>query len=572
MAGGKETPRQKMIGMMYLVLTALLAMNISKDVLQAFLQINSGLGRTANVLQDKAGRTLASFETAPEQDKAAPFKAKALEVNQMADQMADYIELLKARVIACSMKGDPTGESYEEFLNSDKKTCIDLLSPEGKEKVNKLDENQNNTTLLIGSEPQAPISTPWSATELRTKLSEFRDALKSLEVTNVSGKVIKPSGEIITALDSAFVFNDSYDDHLELMVKWETANFYHTPLAAVIASLSKIKTDVLNAKASMMSFLAGAINATDMKFSDITVAAVPLSSYVLKGDEFVAEVYLAAYNKNSSVKIYPGGEYDGPMPTETTPGSGASGEGIVSGPDGKCIFKVNTGGLPLGEHGFKGQIAYDANGETKFLNYFIPPITVGEPGLVVSPTQMNLFYRGLPNPVEISVPGVDPRQLNVSMSGGTISGPGADGTYNVQPGDGKEAVINVTANINGKQTSMPPKKFRIKPIPNPTPMFQGKKPSDTTISLAEVQGAQGVRADMENFEFPVTATVTKFVVSATVNGTPKDIPVPGNILNSEAKAVLGKLKRGEKFYIEQIDCKLPDGRTVRLPAITLKIS
>ncbi|MFM7106969.1 MAG: hypothetical protein ACKOW8_15785, partial [Flavobacteriales bacterium] len=218
-----------------------------------------------NVLQEKAGRTLASFETAPEQDKAAPFKVKAVEVNQRADEMVDYIELLKARVIACSMKGDPIGESYEEFLNADKKTCIDLLSPEGKEKVGgKLDENQNNTTLLIGSEPQAPISTPWSATELRTKLSEFRDALKSIEVTNVSGKVIKPSGEIITALDSAFVFNDFYDDHLELTVKWETANFFHTPLAAVIATLSKIKTDVLNAKTSVMSFLAASINATDM--------------------------------------------------------------------------------------------------------------------------------------------------------------------------------------------------------------------------------------------------------------------------------------------------------------------
>ena len=560
-----------MIGMMYLVLTALLAMNISKDVLQAFLQINSGLGRTATVLQEKASRTLASFETAPEQDKAAPFKAKAVEVNQLADQMADYIELLKARVIACSMKGDPTGESYAEFLNSDQKTCIDLLSPEGKLKVNKLDENQNNTTLLIGSEPQAPISTPWSATELRTKLSEFRDALKNLEVTNVSGKVIKPNAEIVTALDSAFVFNDSYDDHLELNVKWETANFYHTPLAAVIASLSKIKTDVLNAKSSVMSFLAASINATDMKFSDITVAAVPLSSYVLKGDEFVAEVYLAAYNKNSSVKIYPGGEYDGPRPTETTPGTGASGDGIVSGPDGKCIFKVNTGGLPLGEHGFKGQIAYDANGETKFLNYFIPPITIGEPGLVVSPTQMNLFYRGLDNPVEISVPGVDPRQLSVSMTGGSISGPGADGTYIVKPGEGKEAIINVTANINGKQTSMPPKKFRIKKIPNPVPMFQGKKPSDNTISMGEVSAAQGVRADMENFEFPVSATVTKFVVSVTLNGIAKDLPVNGNILSSEAKAALGKLKKGEKFYIEQIDCKMPDGTSVRLPPISLKI-
>lgn len=560
-----------MIGMMYLVLTALLAMNISKDVLQAFLQINNGLGRTASVLQEKAGRTLLSFDSAPEQEKAAPFKAKAVEVNQLADQMIDYIEILKARVIACSEKGDPTGANYEEYLNSDKKTCIDLLSIEAKEKVTKLDENQNNTTLLIGSDPEAPQNTPWSASELKNKLLEFKQALVALEVTNVSGKVVKLDPEIIMALDSAFVFKDMYDFHLEKTASWETVNFFHTPLAAVIATLSKIKTDVLNAKTSVLSFLAASINATDMKFSDITVAAVPLSSYVLKGDEFVAEVYLAAYNKNSSVKIYPGGEYDGPRPTETTPGAGASGEGIVSGPDGKCIFKVNTGGLPLGEHGFKGQIAYDANGETKFLNYFIPPITIGEPGLVVSPTQMNLFYRGLDNPVEISVPGVDPRQLSVSMTGGSISGPGADGTYNVKPGDGKEAVISVSANINGKQTSMPPKKFRIKAIPNPTPMFQGKKPSDNTISMGELSAAQGVRADLENFEFPVSATVTKFVVSATVNGNPKDISVTGNILSSEAKAVLGKLKKGEKFYIEQIDCKMPDGRSVRLPPISLKI-
>ena len=113
MAGGKETPRQKMIGMMYLVLTALLAMNISKDVLNAFIQINKGLSKTSEVLQTKAQATLAGLRNAKESDKAAPFLAKAEEVSKIGDELIDYIELLKARTIACSMHGDPAGEQFE---------------------------------------------------------------------------------------------------------------------------------------------------------------------------------------------------------------------------------------------------------------------------------------------------------------------------------------------------------------------------------------------------------------------------------------------------------------------------
>jgi gliding motility-associated protein GldM len=351
---------------------------------------------------------------------------------------------------------------------------------------------------------------------------------------------------------------------------WETNNFYHTPLVAVLATMSKIQTDVMNAKTAVLSDLASSINATDLKFTDVTVAAVPLTSYVLKGDEFKAEVYLAAYNKNSTTKIYPGGEYEGPMPTAVTEGSGASGGGIASGPDGKCIFTVNTGGLPLGTHGFKGQISYMKDGQEKFLNYFIPPITVGSPALVVSPVNMNVFYRGLDNPVEVSVPGVDPGALTVSMDGGTIT-KGTDGTYNVRPNESKEASINVTANINGKPTPMPSKMFRIKRIPDPVPSFSGKKPYDSTIPQGDAVVAAGLRAEMEGFDFPVTAEIKSFVVTLVSGGQLKEYACNGKLISPDASAAIKKMKKGEKIFIEQIFCKMPDNTERKLAPITLKL-
>lgn len=570
MAGGKETPRQKMIGMMYLVLTALLALNISKDILNAFIQIDKGLGKTNEVLNSKAEGTLANLRSADEKEKAAPFLAKAEEVSKLGDDMMLHIETLKARVMACSMHGDREGARWEEYMNETKTKAIDLSTPEGKEKVSKLDENQNNTTLLVGPNPQTPRADPWSANELKTKLEGFRDQLKAIQVINVKGNTVSLSQDIIASLDSAFVFNEEPDaeGHMEV---WETNHFYHSPLAAVIATLSKVETDVMNAKTAVLSQLAASINATDLKFTDVTYAAVPLQSYVLKGDEFEAEVYLAAYNKNSTTKIYPGGEYTGDRPTEVTAGSGASGEGLISNAEGKCIFKVNTGGLSLGSHGFKGQISYMDNGEEKFINYFIPPITVGAPALVVSPVNMNVFYRGLDNPVEVSVPGVDPSALRVSMEGGSISGPGADGTFNVKPGTGNDATINVSANINGKDTQMPGKKFRIKRIPDPVPSFSGKKPYDSTIPLGDATVAAGLRAEMEGFDFPVTATIKSFMVTLVSGGVLKEYPCPGKAITPDASASIKKMKRGEKIFIEQIMCTMPDGTERKLAPITLKL-
>ncbi len=570
MAGGKETPRQKMIGMMYLVLTALLAMNISKDVLNAFLQINRTQIKTSEILNSKAAASLAALNSPKPEDaeKAVPFQQKGTEVMSKTQEIEKYLEELKARTMAASMKGNKTGDGFEEFMENNK--ALDMLSPTGKEKVTKPDENTNATGFLIGSKPHEPKQDEWSGNTLKKKLEEYAQFMRNIKVTNIGQKEVALPMDIVASIDSAFHFGEEkdLDDKIE---PWEVNRFHDTPLAACIATMSMLQTSVMNTQAQILSWLQGSINATDIKFTDVAVAAVPLTSYVLQGDEFVAEIYLAAYNKNSTTKIYPGGEYTGPMPSETEIGPGASGEGILSESNGKALFKVNTGGLPLGQHQFKGQISFLKDGKEEFLNYYLPPITVGTPALVVSPVNMNVFYRGLDNPVEISVPGVDSRALKVSMDGGSISGPAGDGTFNVKPSEAKEALIRVTATVNGKDIAMPAKKFRIKRIPDPIPSFGGKKPYDSTIPQGDAAVAAGVRAEMEGFDFPVTASVTKFIVSMVSNGQYKEYACTSNKISDDASGAIKKMKKGEKVFIEQIMCKMPDGTERKLAPITLKL-
>jgi gliding motility-associated protein GldM len=556
-----------MIGMMYLVLTALLAMNISKDVLNAFIQINRGLVKNSANSEERADATLGLLDNWSDKEKARPFQDKAHEMVDKADALVKYIIELKAHVLACSAKGNPDGSGYEEFI-------VDghLIDIGDKEKVSKPDENQNTTGMLIGDEPASPKSGPWSAVELREKLTAFSDECQNLSVTDLKGNVhtlADRAPEAKLLISNTFGFADIPDGEGK-PEKWETALFYHTPVAAVIAHLSKIESDVILVKNTVLNFLASSINASDLKFSDVTVAVVPKQSYILKGDSFVAEIYLAAYNKASKTKVYMGGEVgDGAKP-EVFDYSGK--EAIMSGSDGKCKFKINESAL--GSHSHKGVIVYqDADGSDKAIPFIIPPFTVGEAALVVSPTAMMVFYERVENPVEISVPGVDPSQLNVSMSGGSIS-PKGGGNYVVMPTNGsKDATINVSATINGKSVSMPGKQFKIKKLPDPTPSFQGKNHMTTTISRGDATAASAVFASMgADFVFqgiPVSINGFTMTVASAGKITP-EMRATGGSLTSEMKTALSKVKTGDKIYVERIEASVA-GERRPLPSISLKV-
>jgi gliding motility-associated protein GldM len=569
MAGGKETPRQKMIGMMYLVLTALLAMNISKDVLNAFIQINRGLVKNSANSEERADATLGLLDNWSDKEKARPFQDKAHEMVEKADALVKHIIEMKAHVLACSAKGSPDGAGFEEYI-------VDghLIDIGDKEKVSKPDENQNTTGMLIGDEPASPKNGPWSAVELREKLTAFSDECQNLAVTDLKGNMhtlADRAPEAKALIANTFAFADiPSSEKGEPDEKWETALFYHSPLAAVIAHLSKIESDVILVKNTVLNFLASSINASDLKFSDVTVAVVPKQSYILKGDSFVAEIYLAAYNKASKTKVYMGGEVGEGAKAEVFDYSGK--EAIMSDSDGKCKFKINESAL--GSHSHKGVIVYqDADGNDIAKPFIIPPFTVGEAALVVSPTAMMVFYERVENPVEISVPGVDPSQLSVSMSGGSIS-PKGGGNYMVMPTNGsRDASINVTATINGKQVSMPAKQFKIKKLPDPTPSFQGKNHMTTTISRGDATAASAVFASMgADFVFqgiPVSINGFTMTVASAGKITP-EMRATGGSLSSEMKTALSKVKTGDKIYVERIEASVA-GERRPLPSISLKV-
>lgn len=562
MAGGKETPRQKMIGMMYLVLTALLAMNISKDVLDAFKLVNAGLEKTKVTLLGKSNTTLADLDSkaATNPQKAGPFKAKAQDVDQRANDIVDYIEEMKARVMAASHKGNADGEGYQEYMENGK--AIDMND----ERIKKPDENQNNTTLLIGAKPEDPRTDPYSAAELRGKLEQYRDFMKSITVKEFTGATWNVPEHIKAGLDNTFSFEKTIEDEKEVV--WETKNFFHIPLAAVITNLTKLQVDVENAKADMLSSLIAGIEGKSYKFTNLQPLVVPQSNYVLRGDTFRANVLLAAYDASNAPDIFiDNTQFDGQDSSAYVKQAGD--EPIEIGTDGLGKLKIATSSLGLGNKSFKGVIEYvGPSGETEPYPFIIPAFTVAEPALVVSPIKMNVFYRGLPNPVEVSVPGVpqDKLTVNVAGSGHRIS-KNSDGTYTVTPGSGTTAKISVSAEMpDGTTQRMPDKEFRVKPIPFPIPKFAGKSPTDKTVAKGDLAVAPGVRAEMENFDFEVDVKVTKFKLVVIRGGDVIEVPSNSNRVTADMKGLLSSVARGQKIYIEDIEVKMPDGSNKPIPS------
>jgi len=578
MAGGKETPRQKMIGMMYLVLTALLAMNISKDVLNAFIQINKGLTKTNSILEEKSRRTIDGINTSTEGAKAVPFQQKVAEVDKWANELMAYIEEMKARVMASSDKGNETGDGFEEFMKdlNGKKVAImpDDKNADGKLIITKPDENQNNTSLLIGHEPATPRSEPFSAVDLKNHLLKFRDDLMAIEIQRADSGAANFTlpEDLKEAIKNTFTFDGPYFDSEGKEESWEVNNFYHMPLVAVLANITKYQTDVMNVKNNVCMALAQGINATDMKFSDITVAVVPKNGAIIKGGEFEADVFLAAYNRSSKSKIYISGECD---PKSTPAVFPAGTPDAESDNEGKCHFVRSTGGMSIGEHAFKGQIEYMKNGKPEYIPFIIPAFYVMEPIAVISASKCNVLYFGLDNPIEVSVPGVN-GTVTPSCSGCSLGKSGNE--WIAKPDNGaREATISVSAQVNGENKAMGSKKFRIKKVPTPEPIFQGKRPADGAISRGElISGANGggVGAAMDpSFIFEgISFNVTGFSLTINTGSVTVEKKSSSGQFTAEMRQLIQNVKAGATIALTNITATGPGGGTRRLAPIVLKVN
>jgi gliding motility-associated protein GldM len=577
MAGGKETPRQKMIGMMYLVLTALLALNISKEVLNGFVKVENSLQDTQSTLKGKVAETLTTLEVkyAQNKEKVGPFMDKAREVRGKSDNLVNYITQLKGRCMATSegKYDDALSNDFAEFIGKDENgmdTTISLAV------IQKKDEYQELTAFMVGSEPQNPKydeNDPWSATALRKNLEAYRDYLKGVKLVDSQGNTRELPQYIKTQLDERFTFENEIEDGKE--VTWEAANFFDVPLAAVMPLMSKMIVDVQDAQEDVLSWLLGGIEAKSYKFTDLKPLVVPESNYILRGDSFRADVLLAAYDATNAPEIYVDGDKWDKRDSSLLAYEGL--EGLTIGPDGMGKLRIPTRGMSLGEMNFKGLIRYQGpDGNIEPYSFYTPTITVAEPALVVSPSKMNVFYRGVPNPVEVSVPGVPQDKIEVRIDGGHKITKQSDGTYVVEPSSSssvREANITVSAELpDGTKKTLPAKNFRVKRIPDPVAFWTGKKPSDKGITKAEVLSFAPVAARMEGFDFDVQVRVKSFTLRISKDGSFSDLPSGNNRLTSDQQEALKRVRRGNIIYLEDILVSMPDGTERDLPPMKLKIT
>ncbi len=549
MASGKLSPRQKMINMMYLVLTALLALNVSKEILDSFVTVNKGLETTKLTLAEKMDDTYGTFGSLATENRekyGTAWDAAQL-VQREAGELFTYIDTIKARVIAGTDK-----------LPLD---SVVMKDDKGRPMLRPLDrvkgkDNYTVLTNLMGmGDPGAPKEIEYGAVELRTKLEAFRDRLKLAATGN---------DQLVSNIDQIFNF-EGLKDSGGKPVTWEALNFYHVPLAAGITILSKIQMDIRNSENELVNWMLGEVEGESFKFNKLTAIVKPQSSYVTVGGTYRADIFLGAYDDQNVPEVY----IAGPGATVDTVAKKIIGESVklpMEGTQAKLEQTASGSGL----RSVSGIIKFKPVGGEEQVEVFTTSYEVATPNLVVSPTKMNVFYRGVDNPVDVSVAGYSAKDIAPSMSNGSIS-KAATG-FIVRPGKDAKALVGVTVtNPDGTKKSMPGIEFRVKNVPNPTPFFGGKSVNDETIKKTELTASQGVIAKMLDFEFDLKFDVVEYRVTMIVGGTPIEKMTKGPAVSSDMKEMFSKAKPGQKIYIEGIKARGPDGTVRNLGSLAFKV-
>jgi gliding motility-associated protein GldM len=517
MAHKKETPRQKMIGMMYLVLTALLALNVSKDILDAFVIVDESITTTTDNFSKKNKIIYQDFDQAYQQnkDKVGPWKNKADAVRKEADDLYNLINTLKIKIV--------------------KKTEGDTLAIVNQRVVPDNIKAKDNKD--IPAEIMVGTTNNGDGKKLKEKIELFRDHLLAM--------IDKKDVPVMEALKKNL--NTTPPKGKEGATQtWESYNFEHWPLIAVTTIMSKLQSDIRNAESEITRYLYKMIDQGAAKFTNLDAVVIPNTNYVLQGTDYRAEIFLAAYDSTQSPTILIDGR-----PIEVKKGRG--------------IYTVRGSGTGLRKWG--GVIQVKSTDAPTIERHFNAEYMVAEANAVISPTKMNVFYQEVDNPVEVSVSGIPANKLFPSISNGTMTKSGNG--YIVRPGPGSKSVITVMAEIDKAKKSMGSMTFRVKALPDPVAKVGGKKGG--YIAKNELIAQQFVLADLEGFDFEARFTVTEFTVSIKKGGFDQDVSSHSQRFTDAQKDLLKNLNRGDKVIFTDIKAKGPSGKVRELNGIILKI-
>jgi gliding motility-associated protein GldM len=452
MAGGKQTPRQRMIGILYLVLLGLIALDVPESLLDAFKNIRDSLTASTTNVQAGVDQSLSIFKATKlvqQHDRALPIYNKALHAQQIADSLNQYIETIKKAMI------DETG-GFDDLTNDYK----------GREDLDV------SVHMMINDQKYAET--------LKKKIEDTKAGL--LGLLDPKDTVGMDLSLETAAPRHATGFPDK---------TWAEANFGEgVPMGAAITSLVKIQADTKNAENLVIKKILGKMDEAEVNLDEFQAVAVAPTSYVIAGQPYTAQVFLTASDSKSNPNI-------------TVNGNKLQVQG------GKGLYTASTGGE--GMQTWEGKITVKRNNRPD-TTYSTGPIKyqVARPSAVVSPEKMNVLYIGLPNPLAVSAPGVPLNQLHLTMSNGSVSSTSQPGHFIGTVSAIGTTTVGVTGTVGGKSVFLGNSLFRIKRIPDPKAEFAGK--SGGTTSAANVRGQDYIFARLEGFEFDAKFSITHFTV------------------------------------------------------------
>jgi gliding motility-associated protein GldM len=518
-----KEPRQIMINLMYLVLTALLALNVSSEILAAFRTINKSIGRSNESITQKNGDKYAIFEESmgipSERAKVEPYYKTAMEVKSESEGLIAYLENWKRRLIAQSGGWRDSVNFPGEIANeSDLHASTDLLVEKNKggDSIKTRLENYRIKLLTsLGMDTSSPL-----AKQL------------PLKIEKVKPSDANPKGE------------------------WAAGNFYNMPVIATVTLMSKFQNDIKNSEAMIIDQLFEKIHEKDVKFDGFKAIAVPKNSYLLAGQKVEAEISLAAYKTTANPIV-------------------SSNVGRVTKTEQGIAYWENTVS-GTGLQTVKGTVSIDMGGKQESKPFEFTYM-VGTTGASMQLDKMNVFYIGVPNPVTVSAAGYSMEDIELTIPGSDaeITKGDALGKYNVKmKKQGKVmAVINARTKDQGlKQVGT--QEIRVKMIPDPVAEVGGRGGSFMEPAN-RMKVYPGIVASMKAFDFDVKFQVVSF--EFTYLQKRQDPVGPINVtgpLFSGSKQVadlIAKCKPGDKIFLENIKARGPDGVTRTLNTIIITI-
>ena len=561
MSGAKETPRQKMIGMMYLVYTALLAMNVSADILDAFALVSDGQQKTNKSIEVKINDQYAAFENQynKETEKTQLYWEKALEIRSKTDEIINYIENDILIPMAMGVESKSTRE--EIFTPADPKKP--LIS-------DNVDLNSRRVIYDLVLEnfggkdnydyPIKMMINDGKASELKQKINEYRQFIVNI-MENAGVQNYSTHVGLLTDADrngNKIVYYNANKEE----ITWEEKNFEHVVFAAEVAILNQIVGEIQTTEYDAVSSLMNRIGATDYKFNKLVARVIAKSDYVTQGQDYEAEVFLVAADtmRNFNAKYTMGSSnFTGKGDVKSVRSSGG-------------IVKLKLPGKTVGEQRYAGviEMTNPETGDTEYHN-FSASYLVAAPTATVAPTKMMVMYKDLQNPISVSAPGVANEDIQVNVEGGKLTKDKGAGNYFVEPNAGVNIVkVKVSTKKDGKVVPLGTQDFRVKPVPNPEVKIGGYIVGGKVEK--EVLAAAGrIAASMKDFDFEgYNYTVDSYTVS-TYKGTFIDRKNFGPKFSNEVMDIINTARSGQKITFVDIMVKSPKGELRNMGSIAVEI-